>query len=128
MKKLFKICSAIMLVEGSLGIIISLGILLFTQLSSLYVAVTIISILIPGVLSFLTGLFGWMKKSYHLLITLGMLSLMIKGMLSFQGYNGIIPILQYSDLIIPGAYLVLVLLINHDQINEDIVEETNENV
>lgn len=117
-----------MLIEGSLGIIIAISIIFFGRLSTLYVAVTIISILIPGILSFFTGLFGWMKKSYHLLITLGTLSMMMKGMLSFQGYNGIIPVLQYSDLIIPGAYLILVLLINHDQINNEIKEETGENI
>lgn len=123
MKTLFKVCSFIMLASGLISIAISTGILVFVPLSTLYKAVTIISYLIPGLLTFFTGLFGLRRKSYHLLITLGTLALMTRAMITFQGYNGIIPLLQYGDLLLPLAYTILVVMINHENIENDLKSE-----
>lgn len=120
MKTLFKVCSFIMLASGLVSIIIAGSALVLQPLSELHRAVIIISFLVPGCLTFLTGLLGVMKKSYHVLITFGTLAILIRSMISFQGYNGIIPIFQYNDILLPVAYTVLVLFINHDKIETDL--------
>ncbi len=120
MKTLFKVCSFIMLGSGLVNILIFGSTLILEPLSELNRAVIIISFLVPGGLTLLTGLFGIMKKSYHVLITFGTLAILIRSMISFQGYNGIIPVFQYNDILLPVAYTVLVLLINHDEIETDL--------
>lgn len=118
--KVLIVCSYILLISGLVSVFFSF-LRLFTQpLSELEQAVTIISYLIPGILTLLTGLFGVKNKSYHILIVLGTLSALIRSMVSFQGYNGIIPILPYEDLVIPVLYVILVLSINHDAIERDL--------
>ncbi|MEG0239578.1 hypothetical protein [Anaerorhabdus sp.] len=119
MKTLFKICSYILLISGILSLFLTIG-EFFHATSKLEIAILIISYLIPAILTLFTGLCGVMKKSYQSLITLGTLAMMVRFMNTYKGYNGIIPIYDYANLFLPFIYVILVLLINQDEIENDL--------
>lgn len=127
-RHLFNFLCIIMLIAGILSIVIA-GIAWFSAiydptfidevipgaLPNTIKIVATISFLIPGVLTVICSILGLLKYSSDLLVIFGSIFLVNIGMVSFNGYNGILPLYNWV-IIVPILFLVSVVTLPSEEI------------